>query len=119
MDWLFFDGKLQSIWIPCPGTGHIELSMAENWTPQPDPHVLQRLALRLVDGGGEGDANWKLSSGPIKRVTSWFGDELNPWDKHFLVIADQLAHQQHIVECSLEDQLGTVAQALLGTNVPK
>ena len=97
MAWLLFDGKLQSIWIPCPGTGHIELSMAENWTPQPDPHVLQRLALRLVDGGGEGDTDGKLSPGPFEREASRFRDELDPWDEYFLVIPGQLAHQQNII----------------------
>ena len=93
--------------------------MAENWTSQPDPNMLQCLALGFVDGCLEGNANQKLSPGPLKGVTAWLGEELDPWDEDFLVTANQLAHQQHIVECSLVDQLGTIAEALLGTDVSK
>ena len=93
--------------------------MAENWNPQPDTHSLESLTLGLVDGGGEDDADGKLSPGPFEREASRFRDELDPWDEYFLVIPGQLAHQQHVVKGPLVDQLRAVAQTLLGTDVPK
>ena len=49
-----------------PGAGHLQLTMAEYLTSEPDTNILQRLPLRLVDGSREGNSDRKLSTLPLE-----------------------------------------------------
>ena len=73
--WIPHYGELQLAWSTDSGTGHIELSVAKHLTPQPDSHILQRLALRLVNSRGKGDPDWKLSALPLEWIVSCLWDE--------------------------------------------
>ena len=90
--------------------------MTEDRGWQPDSHSCKCLALGFVDGGGKSGADWKLASRPLKGVICGISNELDARDQDFL-LSDSCAHQQFVVEDSLEKQFGAIAQSLFGADV--
>ena len=93
MFWLLLYCKPKGMRISNSWGGHIQLPMAENRWSEPDPGLLQSLTLTLVNGGGKGNANWKLSSSPVKRVAAWIRNELEEWNEGSFSSASQFADQ--------------------------
>ena len=92
--------------------------MPKHLPPQPHPHILQGLALRLVDGDGERRPDRELPALPLKRVLSRLGNEGNAGYEYQPIRTHYPAFQQLVVNCTLECKTGAVAESLTGVDVP-
>ena len=116
---LSHDGKLELAWSAHPRACHIQLPMPEHLSPQPNPHIFQRLALRLIYGDSEFRPDRELPVLPLKWVLSSLGNEGDTGKKHHSVGAHYLTFQQLVVDCTLERQSSAITESLSGVDVPK
>ena len=87
--------------------------------PEPDTSLLQGLSLGLVYRGGKCGPHWELPPVPLEGVLSHCWNEGNPWEQNGSEVTDDLAFQELVVNASLVDELGSIAQALPGVEVPQ
>ena len=87
--------------------------------PEPDASLTQSLSLGLVYCSCEGGPNRKLSPVPLKGILSHCRNESYPWEQNGSEVTDNLALQELVVNASLVDELGSIAQALPGVEVPQ
>lgn len=79
--WFPHDGELQLTRRAHPGASHIQLAMAKDLPPQPNPHILHSLALCFVDGDCKRRPYGELPSLPLKWIFSRLGDEGDAWNE--------------------------------------
>ena len=116
---LSHDGELELAWSAHPGARHIQLPMPEHLSPQPNPHIFQRLALRLIYGDSERRPDRELPTLPLERELSRLRNEGDTGKKHHSVGAHYLTFQQLVVNCALEHQSSAITESLPGVDVPK
>ena len=76
--------------------------MRKHWLRQVQSHVLQGLALCLVDGHGKGWAYWELSASETEGECGVVADQLDPRKEH------HVAYMAAIHDFGLEVVLGDV-----------
>ena len=88
-------------------------------SPKPYSCFPQCLPLGLVDCGCESCSDRKLSAVPFKGKLSHLWNEGDPWEKNCPKVSNNLALQQLVVNASLVDKLGPIAESLSRVQVPK
>ena len=76
--------------------------MPKHLSPQPHPHILQSLTLRLIDGDGERWSDRELPALPLKRILSRLGNEGDSGYQYHPLGTNYSALQQLVVYCTLE-----------------
>ena len=86
---------------------------------EPDSSLLQCLSLGLVYGSGEGSPHWELSPMPLEGILPHCWNECDPWKQNSSEVSNNLTFQELVVNATLVDELGPVAQALSWVEVPQ